>query len=62
MRKESLYSLKNTTNAGDTAVRINVNIAHMKKEITNKCGGKSSGCCADIILPHGTTPIRVSDK
>jgi hypothetical protein len=37
----------------------------MKKEvkiIIQKCGGKSSGCCADIILPHGTTPIRVSDK
>lgn len=62
MKKESLYSLKNTINVEDIAVKTNVNIAHMKKEITNKCGGKSSGCCADIILPHGTTPIRVSDK
>ncbi len=36
----------------------------MKNKITNKCGGKSSGCCADIILPHGTAtvPVRVSDK
>lgn len=25
----------------------------MKNKITNKCGGKSSGCCADIILPYG---------
>jgi len=27
----------------------------------NKCGGKSSGCCADIILPYGIAPERNSD-
>jgi len=25
----------------------------MKKTIVQKCGGKSSGCCADIVLPYG---------
>ena len=62
MRKESLCLTKSITSEEDIAVKTNVNIAHMKNKITNKCGGKSSGCCADIILPHGTTPIRVSDK
>jgi hypothetical protein len=61
---ESLCLPKSTTSVEDIAVIINVNIAHMKNKITNKCGGKSSGCCADIILPHGTAtvPVRVSDK
>lgn len=58
----SLYLPKNTISVEDIAVKTNANIAHMKSKITNKCGGKSSGCCADIILPHGTAPIRVSDK
>lgn len=31
------------------------------KTINNKCGGKSSGCCADIVLPYGETPHSVSD-
>jgi len=62
MRKVNLSLPKNTISEEDIAVKINANIAHMKSKITNKCGGKSSGCCADIILPHGTTPIRVSDK
>jgi hypothetical protein len=32
------------------------------KTIKNKCGGKSSGCCADITLPYGITPERVADN
>lgn len=27
-----------------------------------KCGGKSSGCCADITLPYGVSPNKISDK
>lgn len=30
--------------------------------IENKCGGKSSGCCVELELPYGTTPIKVSDN
>lgn len=62
MKKEGLCLLKSITSEEDIAVKTNVNIAHMKNKITNKCGGKSSGCCAEIILPHGTAPVRVSDK
>jgi len=62
MPMESLCLLKSITSVEDFAVIINVNIAHMKNKITNKCGGKSSGCCAEIILPHGTAAVRVSDK
>jgi len=32
------------------------------KTIKNKCGGKSSGCCADITLPYGIAPERTSDN
>lgn len=28
----------------------------------NKCGGKKSGCVADIILPYGVAPKRVTDN
>lgn len=31
------------------------------KTIKSKCGGKSSGCCADIILPYGS-PKQVTDN
>ncbi len=32
------------------------------KKVFNKCGGKSSGCCADITLPYGLAPKRVTDN
>ena len=32
------------------------------KTIKNKCGGKSSGCCAYITLPYGIAPERTADN
>ena len=32
------------------------------KTIKNNCGGKSSGCCADITLPYGIAPERTADN
>ena len=34
----------------------------MKKTITQKCGGKSSGCAVEFELPKLETPIRISDN
>jgi hypothetical protein len=34
----------------------------MKKKISNKCGGKNSGCAVQFDLPKLETPIRVSDN
>lgn len=30
--------------------------------ISNKCGGKSSGCCVELELPYGIAPNKISDN